>query len=156
MEQAGTGPETLPEESKLTIDGWRGKDIPANLSGIYAIHRNRDCVFFAKFFDALFNLLLNAVQAVEPGGQIEVRSATVAGTNEAILEICDDGHGVPEADRANIFNPYVTMRPKGVGLGLAIVKQIISAHRWEIACLANQPRGAVFRLSHLKIAPAHA
>jgi signal transduction histidine kinase len=108
------------------------------------------------FRQALFNLLLNAVQAVEPGGLIEVRSVVIPGTNEVALEICDDGHGVPETERANIFNPYVTMRPKGVGLGLAIVKQIISAHRWEIVCLGNQPKGAIFRIGHLKLAAASA
>ena len=105
------------------------------------------------FRQALFNLLLNAVQAVSPGGRVQVRWTVVAPT-EAALEICDDGPGVPETDRVNIFKPYVTMRPKGVGLGLAIVHQIVAAHRWEIACLANEPRGALFRISHVKIAPA--
>ncbi len=98
---------------------------------------------------ALFNLLLNALQAVAPGGQVEVRWVAT-GTAEASLEICDDGPGVPEAERANIFKPYVTMRPKGVGLGLAIVQQIVAAHRWEIVCLPNAPRGAVFRVNHLR------
>lgn len=107
------------------------------------------------FRQALFNLLLNAVQAVEPGGQIEIRN-TVTTDGAAVLEICDDGPGVPEAERLNIFKPYVTMRPKGVGLGLAIVQQIVSAHRWEIVCDANQPRGAVFRLTHLRtVSPRH-
>jgi len=99
---------------------------------------------------ALFNLLLNAVQAVDPGGKIEVRWNEV-GTGEAVLEVCDDGPGVPAGERAHIFKPYVTMRPEGVGLGLAIVQQIVSGHRWEIACVENQPRGANFRLTHLKI-----
>lgn len=107
------------------------------------------------FRQALFNLLLNAVQAVEPGGQVEVRWRTVE-AGESLLEVRDDGPGVPEADRAEIFKPYVTKRPQGVGLGLAIVKQIVAAHRWEIACLAHEPRGAVFRLSHLRLAaPRH-
>jgi signal transduction histidine kinase len=105
------------------------------------------------FRQALFNLLLNAVQAVAPGGQIEIRWVAT-GPAEAALEIRDDGPGVPEADRTNIFKPYVTMRPKGVGLGLAIVQQIVAAHRWEIVCEANEPRGAVFRITHLKIAQA--
>ncbi|MDP3068892.1 MAG: ATP-binding protein [Opitutaceae bacterium] len=99
---------------------------------------------------ALFNLLLNAVQAVDIGGSIAV-NWTATATGEAALEIADDGPGVPEGDRANIFKPYVTMRPKGAGLGLAIVQQIVSAHRWEITCTENTPRGAVFRVSHLKI-----
>ena len=52
-------------------------------------------------------------------------------------------------ERANIFKPYVTMRPKGVGLGLAIVHQIASAHHWEVTCDANVPHGALFRFSRL-------
>lgn len=107
------------------------------------------------FRQALFNLLLNAVQAVDPGGQVEVRCA-LGPDGWATIEILDDGPGVPEAERRNIFKPYVTMRPKGVGLGLAIVHQIVAAHRWEIACLANQPRGALFRIQHVKpVSPRH-
>jgi two-component system, NtrC family, sensor histidine kinase HydH len=104
----------------------------------------------ALFRQAIFNLLLNAVQAVGVGGKIAVQWST-NDQAEAILEIQDDGPGVAAADRTNIFKPYVTMRPKGVGLGLAIVQQIIAAHNWEIVCLENQPRGAIFRISHLKV-----
>lgn len=104
---------------------------------------------------AIFNVLLNATQAVAAGGRIDVR-LTAVGSREAVLEIADDGPGVPVADRASIFKPYVTMRPKGVGLGLAIVAQIAAAHHWEVACAANEPRGAVFRFGHLKIAAATA
>lgn len=100
---------------------------------------------------ALFNVLLNATQAVAPGGQIAVRLAQT-GPRDATIEIADDGPGVPAAERANIFKPYVTMRPKGVGLGLAIVHQIASAHHWEVACEANEPHGALFRFSRLKLA----
>ena len=100
---------------------------------------------------ALFNLLLNAVQAVAPGGQIEI-ALTAGDAREATLEVRDDGPGVPAGQRAAIFKPYVTMKPKGVGLGLAIVQQIVSAHGWEIVCLENQPRGAIFRINHLKVA----
>jgi signal transduction histidine kinase len=102
---------------------------------------------------ALFNVLLNAIQAVSLGGRVEVRLATV-GSREAILEIRDDGPGVPAADRVSIFKPYITMRPKGVGLGLAIVAQIAAVHHWEVSCEANEPRGACFRFSGLKLAAA--
>lgn len=100
---------------------------------------------------ALFNLLLNAVQAVAAGGHIWVRWA-VTPAREAAVEIADDGPGVPESERTAIFKPYVTMRPKGAGLGLAIVQQIVSAHGWSIGCEANAPRGALFRISHVKLA----
>jgi len=102
---------------------------------------------------ALFNLLLNAIQAVERNGQIQIVVDRI-GATEARLEIRDNGPGVPSESREEIFKPYFTMQEKGTGLGLAVVQQIVLAHGWEIVCDANQPRGAVFRLSHLKVAAA--
>ena len=99
----------------------------------------------------LFNLLLNATQAVEPKGHITI-TATRSGPAEATLDIRDDGPGVPATQRQEIFKPYVTTNQKGTGLGLAVVQQIISAHGWEIACLPNEPRGALFRIRHLRLA----
>jgi len=100
---------------------------------------------------ALFNLLLNAIQAVEPGGEIQV-SAARRSAAEAQLEIRDNGLGVPPERRAEIFKPYFTTQKKGTGLGLAVVQQIVLAHGWEIECLPNEPKGALFRISHLKLA----
>jgi signal transduction histidine kinase len=99
----------------------------------------------------LFNLVLNAIQAADTGGKIQfhVRRANAA---EAVLEIRDNGPGVPPERRQEIFKPYFTTHQQGTGLGLAVVQQIVLAHGWEIVCLANEPRGAIFRLSHLKIA----
>lgn len=101
---------------------------------------------------ALFNLLLNAAQAVSEGGEIHVRVER-AGTTEATIEIRDDGPGVPVEQRDDIFKPYFTTHKTGTGLGLAVVQQIVLAHGWEIECLGNSPKGAIFRLSHLEIAP---
>ena len=98
----------------------------------------------------LFNLLINAIQAVDVGGQIQILARHVSAT-EASLEIRDDGPGVPPERRQEIFKPYFTTNEKGTGLGLAVVQQIVLAHGWEIECLANEPRGAVFRISHLKL-----
>jgi signal transduction histidine kinase len=98
----------------------------------------------------LFNLVLNAIQAVGAGGQIQIQARHDSAT-EASLEIRDDGPGVPPERRHEIFKPYFTTNQKGTGLGLAVVQQIVLAHGWEIECLANEPKGAVFRISHLKL-----
>jgi signal transduction histidine kinase len=103
------------------------------------------------FRQALFNLLLNAVQAVGRGGQIQV-VAEKRNATEAALEVRDNGPGVPPDRRTEIFKPYFTMQQKGTGLGLAVVQQIVLAHGWEIECLANDPQGAIFRITHLKLA----
>jgi len=102
---------------------------------------------------ALFNLVLNAIQAVETGGRVEVAASTASG-GDVTLEVRDDGRGVPEAEREEIFKPYVTRRKDGVGLGLAVVRQIALAHGWEVTCGARAPRGAVFRMTPLRPASA--
>jgi signal transduction histidine kinase len=100
---------------------------------------------------ALFNLLLNAIQAVPSGGEIQV-VAEKRNATEAVLEVRDNGPGVPPERRIEIFKPYFTTQEKGTGLGLAVVQQIVLAHGWEIECLGHEPQGAVFRLTHLKLA----
>jgi len=100
----------------------------------------------------LFNLLLNAIQAADGTGQIEI-FAEKRTASEAMLEVRDNGPGVPPDHRAEIFKPYFTTQKQGTGLGLAVVQQIVLAHGWEIECLPNDPRGAVFRITHLKIVP---
>ena len=99
----------------------------------------------------LFNLLINGIQAADTGGKIEVLVQRASST-EAVLEVRDDGPGVPPENRREIFKPYFTTHQKGTGLGLTVVQQIVLAHGWEISCLGNEPRGAVFRVTHLKIA----
>jgi signal transduction histidine kinase len=100
---------------------------------------------------ALFNLVLNAIQAVDRQGEIQI----LAGCNgtEAFLEIRDNGPGVPPEHRAEIFKPYFTTHENGTGLGLAVVQQIVLVHGWEIECLPHEPRGALFRLTHLRLVP---
>jgi len=100
---------------------------------------------------ALFNLILNAIQASERGGEIRIAAEKTSG-NELNLDIRDNGPGVPADQRTEIFKPYVTNHPDGTGLGLAIVQQIATAHGWEIHCLASEPKGAIFRLSHVRLA----
>jgi signal transduction histidine kinase len=100
---------------------------------------------------ALFNLLLNAVQAVGENGQIQFLARQTS-ASEACLEIRDDGSGVLPEHRREIFKPYFTTHQKGTGLGLAVVQQIVQVHGWEIECLPNEPKGALFRITHLKLA----
>ena len=98
----------------------------------------------------LFNLVLNAIQAANEGGEIQI--VTRRQDAEAAIEVRDNGPGVSAEHRTEIFKPYFTTQQKGTGLGLAIVQQIVLAHGWEIACLPNEPQGAVFRITHVKLA----
>ncbi len=99
---------------------------------------------------ALFNLVINAIQAGPANGEIRVRAAR-RNNEEAFIEVSDNGPGVPAAHREEVFKPYFTTHAEGTGLGLAIVQQIVKAHDWEIECLPNDPAGALFRISHVKL-----
>ncbi len=97
-----------------------------------------------------FNLILNAIQAVPEGGQIEV-AIMESGSDEAVVEVRDNGPGVPEETRHSIFRPYFTTHEGGTGLGLAVVRQTVLANGWEIEYTPGKNGGAVFRIQGLKI-----
>ncbi|MEZ5753001.1 MAG: PAS domain-containing sensor histidine kinase [Paracoccaceae bacterium] len=96
---------------------------------------------------ALTNLMKNAGEAIEgleeqgraPEGFIpRIDVALIAGDDHVTITIADNGMGLP-ADRARLFEPYVTTREKGTGLGLPIVKKIIEEHGGTLV-LRDAPR----------------
>ena len=99
----------------------------------------------------LFNLLLNAIQAVDSGGAVDVLIEQPK-PDEASLEVRDDGPGVPEEIRGDLFRPYVTTQEGGAGLGLAVVRQIVLVHHWEIGYLPREDGGSRFRITGLRVA----
>lgn len=95
------------------------------------------------------NLVRNGVQAVRgargaAGGR--VRFVARREGAHAILEVHDNGTGVPENDRSRVFDPYYTTKADGTGLGLAIVKKVVLEHGGDIECLASKDGGALFRI----------
>jgi signal transduction histidine kinase len=87
----------------------------------------------------LLNVVLNAIDACDRGNTVEVIIRKDAPTDEmrdgtACITITDDGPGVPEEVRTNLFDPFVTTKTHGTGLGLAICQQIIEEHEGVIGC----------------------
>ncbi|UFS71692.1 response regulator [Geomonas sp. RF6] len=109
----------------------------------------------AQVQQALNNLILNAVQAMQGGGVISVTA-----TNEEIavsqrnlapgryvkLKIADQGGGIPPDTLPRIFDPYFTTKPTGSGLGLASVFSIVKRHRGDIAVSSEQGVGTCFEI----------
>jgi two-component system nitrogen regulation sensor histidine kinase NtrY len=103
---------------------------------------------------ALTNLIKNAIESIEgrqqaqgeaePDGAIAVTLAT-AGTN-CVIEIADNGKGLPTANRNRLTEPYVTTRERGTGLGLAIVKKIMEDHGGDLILRDREGGGAVVSL----------
>jgi PAS domain S-box-containing protein len=100
---------------------------------------------------ALGNLLRNAREAMEDGGTITVALALDGDT--AVLELSDEGTGIPEALRSRIFDPFFTTKATGTGLGLPLTRQIIEAHGATITCSAVAPRGTRFSMRFPLAAP---
>jgi two-component system sensor histidine kinase TctE len=98
--------------------------------------------------EALTNLIDNALRYAGRGSVVTVRLRTQG--QHAVLEVEDNGPGVPEPDRERIFQRFVraTHEGNGCGLGLAIVKEIVGRHGGSIMLEAATPRGlrAVMRL----------
>jgi len=64
--------------------------------------------------------------------------------NAAVLEISDDGYGIPPEIKPRIFEPYFSTKKGGMGLGLTIVHSIVKEHSGKIFVEDNYPKGAKF------------
>jgi len=105
---------------------------------------------------AVFNLVLNAAQAVGAGGNVrvtirEATSDTVPGgvvpeTGAVRVVIEDDGPGMPAEVRDRIFTPFFTTKPRGTGLGLPVVHRAIEAHRGVVLVDSAPGRGTRFTI----------
>jgi PAS domain S-box-containing protein len=85
------------------------------------------------------NLCLNAIQAMEPGGELTVRVADLSegGGNTLLVEVADSGPGIADELLATIFDPFVTTKPHGTGLGLAICRSVADAHHARLSVRNN-------------------
>ncbi len=93
---------------------------------------------------AVLNLALNAAQAAEGKGRIQL---VVADADPCCrLEVRDDGPGIDASVRARIFEPFFTTKPRGTGLGLPIVKRIVEQHGGTIGVDCPESGGTVVHL----------
>lgn len=99
-----------------------------------------------RMTQALLNLFLNAVQAMDQGGELRISATPDQAAGIVSLRIEDTGHGMPPKVLADIFNPYFTTKPSGTGLGLAIVHRIIEGHGAAIKVESAVGRGTVFTI----------
>ncbi len=96
----------------------------------------------------VLNLLLNAAEATRGAGLIVVRTRPVYQGNQVLLEVQDNGAGIPPEIQKHIFDPFFTTKEegKGVGLGLAVVYGIIDSHEGDIEVDSQVGQGTTFRV----------
>ncbi|HNP37796.1 MAG TPA: ATP-binding protein [Woeseiaceae bacterium] len=98
----------------------------------------------------LHNLVRNAIEALEnmPDGRIDVQAcaAEVDGVEMVLIRVEDNGPGFKTGSESQIFDPYVTTKPKGTGLGLAIVKKLVEEHVGTIRAENRKGGGALISI----------
>ena len=114
-------------------------DVPADLPMLSADS--------AQLKQALVNLIINAIQAVERKGRVEVSAVKSIPDNVLLLRVQDNGPGIAAEKLADIFDPYFTTKPEGNGLGLWIAQQIAVAHGGTLNAANAQAGGAILTLA---------
>ena len=94
-----------------------------------------------RFKQAVLNVIVNAADAMPQGGVLQVATRTTDTEPALVLEIADDGVGVPAEILDRVFDPFVSSKREGVGLGLVNTKAVVEAHGGRITLAARQPKG---------------
>ncbi len=101
---------------------------------------------------ALFNICLNAVQAMQQGGELNIRlgedkhNGSAAAGKDIRIAIKDTGPGIPAEIKSRVFDPFFTTKAEGMGMGLSISHKILSAHGGNIQFTSNG-EGTMFEIS---------
>jgi hypothetical protein len=95
-----------------------------------------------QIHQVLLNLLLNALQAIDANGKISV-TVKPLGTS-AVVEVADNGRGIPPNHLPNIFRPFYTTKGDGTGLGLSLARRIVEDHQGRIDVTSAVGKGTTF------------
>jgi two-component system sensor histidine kinase PilS (NtrC family) len=93
----------------------------------------------------VWNIILNAAEAIEGEGLIKVKTYPLK-HNTACIEISDTGCGMTEKLMQSIFNPFFTTKPSGTGLGLSIVHRILESYNTWLEVESEVGKGSKFTM----------
>ena len=129
--------QPLAEEQETELALKLDEAVPRSLFDPDGLHR------------AVLNVVTNALEALDgmPQGRIEVRTRFEEVPQQIAIEVSDNGPGIPEAERPNLFNLFVSAKgAQGTGLGLAVCRKILREHGGDIDVDSEAGAGATFRM----------
>ncbi|MBI5739738.1 MAG: PAS domain S-box protein [Nitrospirae bacterium] len=151
-----------PDFSSVDINSLLDTALTFSLNPSFAARNSRAAIQVVKDFDDLLpqiiadpmqlsqvflNLFLNAVESMNNGGTLTVKTSYNTTRNSIWINISDTGKGIESELMNQIFNPFFTTKSKGTGLGLPITKRLIEQHGGVLACENNPSGGATFTIS---------
>jgi signal transduction histidine kinase len=95
-----------------------------------------------QIHQVLLNLLLNSLQAIDANGKIDVRVERQG--ERGVIEVSDNGRGIPADHLPNIFRPFYTTKGEGTGLGLSLARRIVEDHQGRIDVTSTVGKGTTF------------
>jgi signal transduction histidine kinase len=95
----------------------------------------------------LINLLKNAMEAMDGREDASVRLKAFSGTHRVMIQVEDNGPGIPLEEQERIFIPFFTTKKQGSGIGLSLSRQIMRMHGGSITLTSQPGKGTTFTLS---------
>lgn len=166
LERCGKIISGLLSFSRETQDAYKDIDLNEVISTVVDLIRHRvelqDQCFRLDLTDAplfvhgdmnrmqqcFLNLMFNAIEAMGPGGRLEVVSTGITDRQLAQVEIRDTGHGIPKKHLNHIYDPFFTTKSmgEGTGMGLSIVYGVVKNHQGEIKVHSAVGKGTTFTI----------
>ena len=137
------------EAAKITDLAISNSEIPDNISVVRDYDESlRVHVDPAKTALAIQKLVINAVEAMEDGG--ELRISIIDSLDSVEIRVEDSGAGIPPEAEESLFEPFVSSKKQGIGLGVPTVKRIVESHGGSLSYITKQGEGTTFTLSFPK------
>jgi signal transduction histidine kinase len=101
----------------------------------------------AELRQVLLNVMMNGLQSMPEGGLLMIKASRIAGSDRLLIQIGDEGPGIPADLRQKVFDPFFTTKAGGTGLGLAICNSIVKRYNGEIWIEQTKGGGTEMKIS---------
>ena len=101
----------------------------------------------AELRQVLLNVMMNGLQSMPEGGLLLIKASRIAGSDRMLIQVGDEGPGIPADLRHKVFDPFFTTKAGGTGLGLAICNSIVKRYNGEIWIEQTKSGGTEVKIS---------